>query len=239
MPSTIGIVASGATSFSPLDLSPALWLDASDTSTITSSSGAVSQWNDKSTNGRNLTQATAISQPTTGSSTLNGLNVIVFDGTADFMDSGTVTLTGRQFHLIVIKTNSNAKAPAISNTGTTTEATVFQSGSSSPLNRWGAYRAGTGTVVIQSTTTSSAANTAYVLTCDFNASSSKLRINGVEVASGTVGTNNTNNFRLGRNPATAYSGGAIAEVVIVSGSLSATDVSNWETYAAAKWGITL
>lgn len=66
--------------FSPLDLSPQAWYDASDTSTITQSGGAVSQWNDKSGNGRNVTQSTAAAQPGTGAITQNGLNVLTFDG---------------------------------------------------------------------------------------------------------------------------------------------------------------
>jgi hypothetical protein len=76
--------------FSPLDLSPDLWLDAADTATITESSGAVSQWNDKSGNGRNFTQSTGAAQPTTGTRTQNGLNVLDFDGSADFMVGGDI-----------------------------------------------------------------------------------------------------------------------------------------------------
>lgn len=57
-----------------------LWFDAADASTITESSGAVSQWNDKSGNTYNVTQGTAGARPTTGTTTLNGLNVISFDG---------------------------------------------------------------------------------------------------------------------------------------------------------------
>jgi len=100
----LGIVASGVQGFSPLDLSPALWLDAADTSTITASSGSVSQWDDKSGNGRNVTQATGSAQPTTGSTTQNGLNTLSFDGndwlraaTASdwtFLHDGTLYLVG-------------------------------------------------------------------------------------------------------------------------------------------------
>jgi hypothetical protein len=68
--------------FNPAALSPVLWLDASDTSTITESSGAVSQWNNKGTLG-NFTQATGALQPTTGATTLNGLNVMDF--AADYL----------------------------------------------------------------------------------------------------------------------------------------------------------
>jgi hypothetical protein len=65
--------------FSPADLSPQLWLDASDASTITESSGSVSQWDNKGSLS-NFAQATSAKQPTTGNSTLNGLNVIESDG---------------------------------------------------------------------------------------------------------------------------------------------------------------
>jgi hypothetical protein len=69
--------------FSPGDLSPQLWLDASDSSTITESSGSVSQWNNKGSLG-NFTQGTGASQPTTNASTLNSLNVIDF-AVGDFL----------------------------------------------------------------------------------------------------------------------------------------------------------
>lgn len=74
--------------FDPLSLSPALWLDASDAATITSSGGKVSQWNDKSGNGRNVTQATSAAQPSTGTATQNGRNVLVFDG-SDYLAAAT------------------------------------------------------------------------------------------------------------------------------------------------------
>jgi hypothetical protein len=68
--------------FTPAALSPALWLDASDTSTITESGGDVSQWNNKGSLG-NFTQASGALQPATGSTTLNGLNVMDFS--ADYL----------------------------------------------------------------------------------------------------------------------------------------------------------
>lgn len=59
---------------------PDLWLDASDASTITASGGSVSQWNNKGTLS-DFAQATSALQPTTGVTTINGLNVIDFDST--------------------------------------------------------------------------------------------------------------------------------------------------------------
>ena len=68
---------SGAKSWSPLELSPSLWLDASDTSSITAGpTGNVSEWRDISGNDFHVNQSTANVQPTSGTTTLNGLNVI-------------------------------------------------------------------------------------------------------------------------------------------------------------------
>lgn len=56
------------------------WWDASDSSTITHSSGSVSQITDKSGNGHTLTQGTSTAQPKINTETLNGLPVLDFDG---------------------------------------------------------------------------------------------------------------------------------------------------------------
>jgi hypothetical protein len=74
--------------FNPQDLSPDLWLDASDATTITASGtpAKVSQWVNKGSVSANFTQATGANQPTTGATTKNGLNVLDFDG-GDYLNS--------------------------------------------------------------------------------------------------------------------------------------------------------
>ncbi|OBQ32885.1 MAG: hypothetical protein AN487_21545, partial [Anabaena sp. CRKS33] len=62
----------------------ALWLDAEDAASITLNGSTVSQWNDKSGNARNVSQATAANQPTLTTSGLNGKPVLTFDG-ADWL----------------------------------------------------------------------------------------------------------------------------------------------------------
>jgi len=57
-----------------------LFLDFANEAEITETSGAVSQVDDVSGNGNDVTQGTGSAQPTTGSVTLNGLNVLDFDG---------------------------------------------------------------------------------------------------------------------------------------------------------------
>lgn len=75
--------AAGGGGFSPGDLGNlALWLDASDVSTI----GAVSQWDDKSGNDNHATQGVGANQPVTGIRTQNSLNVIDFDGSSQYLE---------------------------------------------------------------------------------------------------------------------------------------------------------
>jgi len=80
--------AAGGGAIDPSTLNPDLWLDASDASTITASSGSVSQWNNKGSK-ENFTQATSADQPTTGVATQNGLNVIRFN--SDFLEGSTAS----------------------------------------------------------------------------------------------------------------------------------------------------
>jgi hypothetical protein len=70
-----------------------MWLDASDTSTISTSTGA-SQWRDKSGNGSAFIQNSGNNQPATGTQTMNGRNVLRFDGSDDFMEATDPWLTG-------------------------------------------------------------------------------------------------------------------------------------------------
>ena len=80
--------ASAAIAKNPSALGLKLWLDASDSSTITESSGAVSQWSDKSGNSNHVVQSTADNKPKTSISSLNGLNTLSFDGT-DYLQASS------------------------------------------------------------------------------------------------------------------------------------------------------
>jgi hypothetical protein len=68
----------------PVVRDAAMWMDAADLATITESGGSVSQWNNKGTLG-NFIQTNGALQPTTGASTLNGLNVLDFSD--DFLEA--------------------------------------------------------------------------------------------------------------------------------------------------------
>jgi hypothetical protein len=65
--------------WTPSVVRPALWLDANDLSTISVATG-ISEWRDKSGNGRHVSQATGGTQPTFTRNGLNGLSVLSFNG---------------------------------------------------------------------------------------------------------------------------------------------------------------
>lgn len=75
--------------WTPAQISTALWLDASDAGTITLNGANVSQWNDKSGNGRNMSQGTAANQFSYVTNAQNGLPALRSDGNNRFMTTPT------------------------------------------------------------------------------------------------------------------------------------------------------
>jgi len=70
-------------SWNPSQMATQIWLDAADPATITTVSGAVSQWLDKSGNARHVTQDTASHRPLLSAGIVNGLDALDFDGSDD------------------------------------------------------------------------------------------------------------------------------------------------------------
>lgn len=79
----------------------ALWLDADDASTITLNGATVSQWRDKSGNGRHASQGVAASQPTYTASAFAGKPALTFDGADDNL-AVNYNYTGNQATLYAV-----------------------------------------------------------------------------------------------------------------------------------------
>jgi len=84
----------GLRPWTPADLVTVAWYDAGDTATITHSSGAVSEWNDKSGNARNISQAINDQRPTFSESTISfdGINDYLMHNAAFMYDAGAVDI---------------------------------------------------------------------------------------------------------------------------------------------------
>ncbi len=78
--------------WTPSSLTTSLWLDANDLSTLTyDGSFLVSQWNDKSGNGRNA-KTSGVSRPLLSISGFNINNMITFDGVEDYINLSSTSL---------------------------------------------------------------------------------------------------------------------------------------------------
>jgi hypothetical protein len=223
--------------FSPIDLDPLLWFDAADLTTITQSSGAVSQWNDKSGNARHATQTSAGLQPATGTRTINSLNVLDFNGDALFIpdESALRPSTFTSFLVVEADTTSerrdifasgNALAFSSNNwiMGRSAEAQSFLGRTPSSVLTAGSF---SGPTVLGWRHDGSTVNGTIGLAPSLNTSS-------------TIGTDNTRGIGIGASRTTetgiaAAFDGAIAELVFYSGVLSAADRFRMFSYLYAKW----
>lgn len=223
MPAGVGV----AGGFSPLDLSPVLWLDASDTSTITESGGSVSQWDDKSGNGYNVVQATAALQPTTGTRTLNGLNVIDFIPN-DVMSAASFSLS-QPFTLFSVATlDASGATPQFLVNGS---ATAFQAINQNARIYAGTNLSGSATLGL---------STGLLLRYTANSTSSSIYVDGVLDVNGNAGSNGMTGLDIGNQAATGRQwDGTIAEIIVVDGTLTADQIAATEQYLAAKWNVTL
>jgi hypothetical protein len=86
--------------WNPSMITTALWLDAEDASTVTTVSGAVSQWNDKSGTNKYASQSTTANRPTYSSISKE----IVFDGSNDSLQLsrpyGAASQNGLTFYTV-------------------------------------------------------------------------------------------------------------------------------------------
>ena len=93
----------------PSQITTALWLDATDTATISIGTG-ISQWNDKSGNSRHATQSTGASQPSFITNAINGLSIVRFDGSNDCLTFDGSFLVNTNYTIAVAVARSSTKS---------------------------------------------------------------------------------------------------------------------------------
>jgi hypothetical protein len=247
-------------------LSPQLWLDASDSSTITQSSGSVSQWNNKGSLG-NFTQGSAGSQPTTGVTTLNGLNVLDFandfliaanSAEWKFLHDGTV------FELFgVVRVGNTANPDAFLNiignnggSGTKIGFSLFyddrSSISANDVIRHRVHNGGTRPLENDSANDYFTPNQFAIISAFTDPSNAtaadrgEFRTNGDSLvknntSTGTPSTSNpTHALEICGDGAARNSANSVAEIIVISGAnATSTNRTNIINYLSDKWGITI
>lgn len=241
-----------ASGFNPKTISGLVgWWDPSDSATVTTVSGAVSQLNDKSGLGRNATQGTANNRPSyTG--TINGKNVMTFDGSNDRLVTGlqSNTLTGFATFFCVCQASSgwsdvtaNNKTPLYGRDSTTSNAYgINLSTISGPLALNVAWR-GLGFNAIDGPTV--AKGVPQLLVGTLNTTTRFRRVNGTAANtsfSGTAGTNAAagNFLHIGEDPTQLrWWSDLIGEILVYDRTLTTDEIKKVEAYLGKKYGITV
>jgi len=219
--------------WTPSRISTEAWHDASDTSptNIVESSGAVSQWSDKSGNGNHLVQADGADQPTTNSVTVGGLNALDFNGTSDFMTSsfaGGVISQQNQIY-VVAKNDTGTGWGYICDGIDATDRSYSLIRVTSDFFVMGAGADLTGTI---------ADTYGHVFSLDYNSTTSEFFIDGTSDITGDASTGGLAGLTIGaRYTDVRWWNGQICEIVVIDGALSLADQQNMEGYLAWKWGL--
>jgi len=236
--------------WTPAEITTSLWLDAADATTVTTVSGAVSQWNDKSGNARHASQSTAANRPSYPGTALNSKSTVDFDGTNDVLTATLATGLSDSyavFAVVVPRRNQQIEGYVVSEVasysnywfllgrggsgGQKMGISMFD-GSNNPLSDWATLPtldAGYIMCGIRDTTTGSRKLFYY--------QDATLRGDVTDDTSLTAPT--YSNLQIGGqvNQSDRYGQVRIGEVVIVPSLLSTTTRQLIEGYLAHKWGL--
>jgi hypothetical protein len=232
-----------AGSYSPPVAGFSLWLDASDASTFTYSSGtAVSQWNDKSANARNFTQATTSNQPSRISNLQNGLPGVRFwQGGADTFRwlerSSYDWAASASTVFVVVQSSSTTAYQAIWAAKTSSGLSYAISGAT---GKYALFKSAVTPYEYNLAPTVSNADVAVWKSAGISSGSATVTFykNGTQASSTqtATGLSTSTIAQLGANNANESVQGYICEVLVYPSQLNDTDRTSVETYLKVKWG---
>ena len=228
-PSTRMVVLGRKQLWTPAALgsSLALWLDADDFSTITLNGSTVSQWGDKSGNGRHASQGTAVNQPTYTANGLNGKPVLTFNGNAFFTN---INVSLPQFSVSLVET-------ATQNTAIIYYPVGFGSGGISVGGTNFSQKFAINGTNSLTSTENSVLNAPTILSGGSNNLGRQIAINGNAPATDATAQSITQ-ITIGRRSDAFWPFfGSISEVIFSSSLLSITDFQKLGGYLAHKRGL--
>ena len=213
--------------------------DPSIVSSVTLSSGKVSQLNDLSGNSRNMLQATGANQPTYTTAGKNGLNTMTFSGSQYLTPSSTWSQTYATIFIVVKFDDTSGK---ISNGWTDYQLDLT---TNFGFNNWDwQLQAGGGGTSVHYDDGASNTNWNYFsLKRPNSGSTATAKVNGggtwaVRGVPGALSNLVTGKLWIGtRNDLAVPLTGQFGEVLLYSTLMSDTDIATVNAYLADKWGI--
>lgn len=233
------------TGFTPRKIADlALWLDASDSSTITTSTG-VSEWRDKSGKGNNFAQTTGNNQPTVTTAGQNGLNTLTFNGSSQKLLSTSASLSLSSTHSVFAVVNPRIRKISAILVGSINTELFYGDGSSFSGSKFGAY--GTARAVYGGGTITTGVYQVFTAICAGATMPTDLSMytNGtggtasVQTAGTAPGVAMSAFLGIGAFESLQYWDGSIAEIVVYTRTLGTTERQAVERWLGKKWGITV
>lgn len=227
----------------------ALWLDADDASTFTYSSGAyVSQWNDKSGNSRNFTQATTSAQPLRQAAIQGGkaaLNMNI-GGTVRWVANSSYNFSNAAFTVFTVCDFNGSNFPAAvgRNLGSVSGGPALALGADSGSSFYAISRIQQATSSSNLSVTGSNADVAVYKSSGISAGSISVSVykNGTAASGalslGSLAAGDKTIIAASRDGVADYFNpdGYVCEVIIYPSQLSDTDRNLVEAYLKTKWG---
>jgi len=227
------------------------WVRGDDGPDVTGDGESVATWSDRSGNARDATQSTAAKRPTLQTNEANGLPIVRFDGVDDDMGYGSAEIipglypqpltigvlirvagaSGRQ-HLLRIATGQ-AIEMVLQFTDVANQSPLlgWRAGDRRGMSgNFGLSTWDTNSVVVFTSDGVDPASTNWIYTLD-GASQTWARVD--------IGGAGNTNF-IGSNSADAdFFNGDVAEIVIYTGELTASERQRLERYLGSKYGVVL
>lgn len=235
--------ATAAPAFSPLDLSPLIWLDASQLALA--NDDPVAEFTDYSGNARHFVQSTAGNKPLFKASGINGLGAVEGDGTDDFMTLAAFGAQATWWGFIVFRPITMGATKEIWSIveypATATEYKLLETDSGTTIN----VNHNPGPLT-SSLTIANDTNYGFLIKGSPSANSiltnagilaEKTGMSGVTPDFGSRADYGMRLFNRGDNSCPFNV--RIGELIFGSGSLSAGDEANVWSYLSDKWGIAL
>lgn len=228
--------------WTPSETSTVLWYDASDLSTITSSSNVISQVDDKSGNDIHLNVITANKfGPKTGTRSLNGMNVFSWDNADQILENNSFfhdQANTALFVAIVFKADLDGNQDfLLAGTESVTPGermSIRRLHSGDKMQILGGSNTGSN-IPLTSNSNTAQEGQDTILLVKMNSSTSTIRINGELEKSGNIGTNALDSLNIGGNARESSNiNGYIAEIISFTNSSQQLIV---EGYLAHKWAL--
>lgn len=238
-----GLRAQSGSIWTPSLIASSLWLDASDAASITTIGGAVSQWNDKSGNGRHLAQGTSSLRPLYSSTGFNGRPAIDFDGVDDWLRNDAYQPYGAYTAFFVVARDGASEDTLWLIGGSNKTEIIFINSAGYTQISLG-IGSSTAVGVTPSTSTDSRSFLLWSSWDGAGTASTDCRIgyDGTPqyvTTSGALGYDAEVGFGLGRRPiqGTNTFDGKVSEVLFFDHALADSTIATIEGYLAHKWGL--